>query len=182
MAVTVRDNNKKIKSTFLHIPKNAGSSIRDWMMKNVKHSVDERPGPHRTRKELESSLGNLGVTFCVVRNPYHRAVSAYLYKIKKVGNSFKEKYPTFESYILNTKDKVIIEQHQYFNNCDFILKFENLIEEFAKIQQLYNCYIPLPHSNKTKNNDWKSYYTESAKEKVELIFKNDLKILGYEYQ
>src|SRR6056300_1087092 len=105
MAVSVRDP----KSTFIHIPKCAGSSVRKWMLANIVDANDERPNPHRTYDELQRDLGALGFTFCIVRNPFERAVSGYQYKLQKVGNKFQKQFPTFESFLKHGKDKNMVE-------------------------------------------------------------------------
>lgn len=177
MAVSVRDP----KSTFIHIPKCAGSSVRKWMLANIVDAKDERPNPHRTYDQLEKDLGTLGFTFCIVRNPFERAVSGYQYKLQKVGNKFRKQFPTFESFLKHGKDKTMIEQWKYFEKVDLILRLETLRTDFHQIQEFYSKFEPLPHSNKSNHDHWKTYYNDKCRELVEKRFVKDLELLGYSY-
>jgi|TARA_B110000902_G_scaffold202498_1_gene230016 hypothetical protein len=77
-----------IKSTFIHIPKNAGSSISKWLRKNTTCQTTKRKqhalindvidGEHSLGKK---TINDLGWTFCVVRNPWDWIVSFYTFEI-----------------------------------------------------------------------------------------------------
>lgn len=178
MAVSVKDP----KSTFIHIPKCAGSSVRDWMMHYIIDARDLRPHPHRTYDELQRDVGDLGFTFCIVRNPYERALSGYQYKLQKVGDKFLKEFPTFASFLKHGKDNNMMEQWKYFEKANLVLRLENLHEDFKQIQDFYKKYEPLPHSNKSKHGYWKTYFDAECKELVEKRFAKDLELLHYNYE
>ena len=66
---------KKTNFVFIHINKTAGTSIND----NIKMYAK----PHYTVKEVQEKIGPdwfHAFTFTVVRNPYDRVVSQYVYR------------------------------------------------------------------------------------------------------
>lgn len=63
--------------TFIHIPKTGGQSITNWL---VKHTNINRFGMHDTLTDLSRKTSSIGKSFAVVRNPYDRLVSVYLYQ------------------------------------------------------------------------------------------------------
>jgi len=163
-------------STFLHVPKAAGTSITNWLKDNLSGVATSLH--HRTRKEMLKEHTTLGFTYCVVRNPYDRMLSGYFYKLKKAP-IFVEQYPTFEDYVKKCDDKVHIPQWKYFEKADLILKQENLIEDFKQIQDYYKCYAPLPHSNRSEHNSWEQYYTDDLKQYVYKHYQKDFELLKY---
>jgi len=78
MAILVE---KPTRCTFIHIPKNAGSSIRNWLKKN--HTCIISKGQHSGARKSKRQLGNLGVTYCVVRNPFDWCVSWYEFMVRR---------------------------------------------------------------------------------------------------
>lgn len=173
--MTVKISNPK--ATFFHIPKCAGSSIRKWLVDNVPGAVSDK-AVHKVYDDL-SNNGDLGVVFCCVRNPYERAVSAYHYKLAKTPDSFKKTHRDFEHYVANIDDKSKILQYEYGKKADIILRYETLADDFVQIQQLFNCYEPLPHKNKSTHNQWKSYYTPRIRDIVYRRFAIDFKMFDY---
>jgi hypothetical protein len=77
-----------VKSTFIHIPKNAGISISTWIRKNTTCQTTKRK-QHALINDVidgEHSLGkktidDIGWSFCVVRNPWDWIVSWYTFEI-----------------------------------------------------------------------------------------------------
>lgn len=173
--MTVKISNPK--ATFFHIPKCAGSSIRKWLTDNVQGAVSGK-SPHKVYDDL-SSGGDLGIVFCCVRNPYERAVSAYHYKLNKNRDTFKKKYRNFEEYVEDIEDKSKIPQYEYGKKADIILRYETLNSDFVQIQQLFNCHVPLPHKNKSKHDQWQSYYTPRIRDIVYRRFEIDFKMFDY---
>ena len=71
----------KYKAIFIHIPKNAGSSIEEFFSKQWV-SLRVQPNKHDTAYQIKCrfpELYNSYSKFAIVRNPYERMVSWYFY-------------------------------------------------------------------------------------------------------
>lgn len=66
-----------IPATFIHIPKTAGSSFSDYLVKHFDHTHTR--STHCLVAEARTYWPNLGHTFCFVRNPWDRMVSYYMF-------------------------------------------------------------------------------------------------------
>jgi hypothetical protein len=66
----------KHKCIFIHIPKTAGMSIQQGFGREHNHNH-----PHKKPEDFSLSRWNSYFTFCFVRNPWDRLLSAYLYNI-----------------------------------------------------------------------------------------------------
>ena len=98
--------------TFLHISKAAGTSVTTWIKENYPHKFSGRQ--HDTYYDLPAEWQDN--VFCVIRNPYDRAVSFWTYAIKVLEKK-KTKYPAhikpqleelnkgFKNYVLHCQDR-----------------------------------------------------------------------------
>jgi hypothetical protein len=137
---------------------------------------------------------NVGRTVAVVRNPWSRMVSSYFYlqqyKFYWEYNNITtlDDFPTWNQFI----DKLDYDTQSWnslsTNQCkwiepgvDFLFKVETLNEEFSVIQDLLQCALPLPHINTSHHNDYKSYYTDSQRDKIASVFKEDIELYKYTF-
>lgn len=67
------------KLTFIHVPKNAGTSIYRWFMTNDDFKFEAINPKHGSYEEIINKIDDPGFVFCVVRNPWDRMVSYYHY-------------------------------------------------------------------------------------------------------
>jgi hypothetical protein len=67
------------------------------------------------------------------------------------------------------------------NMPNLIIKIENAGIDFIHIQDMFNCYTPLPNINTTIHQDYKSYYSDKTKELVSKHFNDDLTAFGYSF-
>lgn len=71
-------------------------------------------------------------------------------------------------------------QNSVIGNCDIVLRFENLNKEFKRIQEITNCFAPLPTKNTTNHLHYKEYYT--SQDLIDIVskhFAEDIKKFNY---
>jgi len=132
-------------------------------------------------------------SFCIVRNPYERTLSAYNFLKNKSTNinpmeksyqGMLSKYATFMSFledlpILQTKIIHLVPQHTFV--CDdqgqilvnSVIKMENLSE----LQTIDPIFEHLPHNNKSKKT--MIDLTHEMKQIIYNVYKKDFEIFQY---
>jgi len=60
-------------------------------------------------------------------------------------------------------------------------KAEELDLKFRNIQDMFNCSIPLPHTNRTNHKHYREYYNKNTRQIIEKIFADDLNKFNYEF-
>ena len=197
MTIIVKDP----QTTFIHIPKNAGVAISRWLVMNVHGSYfldRQHGGKHanqtRIKRYADSKDIKLGYTFCCVRNPWDRVVSAYHYYLRRNAESngkhgFTKEEVSWEKFInRDWRDGswgcVDRPQTQYFTNVDTILKYENLVRDFYKIQKHFEWYTPLTSANSSdRKKDYRHYYTNPKWiDAVALHYKDDIGRFNYSFE
>ena len=194
--------NDKHRCMFIHIPKNAGSSIEQALY-NTKGKVT-----HITAIEIYSRdkrLFDQYFRFAFTRNPYDRFVSAYEYLRQGGRNKFDKAwaethillYGSFEDFVLSLQDSKIREKvcnwihfkPQYTFVCDankevivdFIGQYEDLNNDFETIRKKLKIDIKLPHTNRTKERKkYQNYYNKETTKIVDDIYKDDFLLFKYE--
>ena len=84
-----------------------------------------------------------------------------------------------------------ISDKRYQIDVDYIMRFENLEEDFNKLLEKVGIKdkIELPHINPMprnvdsdiKSSSYKSYYDDDTKKIIEVYFKSDIEEFGYEF-
>lgn len=185
----------------IHIPKNAGSSIKSWLRQ---HKVAHMSFRHLQLCELDTvDLEQAMTWIAVVRNPFDRVISQYEFSIIKATRMLaKHKtvlphlaryqemldlyYQGFsvwlrEYHIINPRFSLT--QHSYLSHpaggkIDLVLRFEDLAEEWKTVQSITEIDQPLPHikASKRKAN---FYLTEDDKRYIRSKYHEDFEMLGY---
>lgn len=132
--------------------------------------------------------------FCFVRNPYDRLVSYYVHNLRhrpKWPKGFSEfcKYlrENFPSEIGHNQPlggaNPQVRWIQSFD-MNFIGRFEKLNEDFEDICSLIGVKkkIQLPHKNAEDHDDYRTFYTDEAKEVVRELYREDFELFGYEME
>ena len=173
--------------TFFHVAKNAGSSIASWLEINVGGEEYHEDLRHAQPTSLEPLFDDFGWTFCVVRNPWDRMVSWYEFfrKQNRVDCSFDTFLDrSFGSERSRKYYKPLDYQKQVADYCDYVIRYENLIEDFKVVQEKTNCFVPLFDLNKSPRQkiNYMDYYTDAKY--VDLIrnrHAEELEHFGYEF-
>jgi hypothetical protein len=155
------------------------------------------------KNNIDKSIWNNTIKFTIIRNPYDRIVSSYLEICAHYKNDFNplilNSFYSFVKYIYdnrfqlekiqNTKGKWHF-CHQLKNITDnngnllvdYIIKFENLQEDYNKLRKLLN--LPekfVKHLNKRQFTHYTNNYTLEIKNMVSEIYKEDIEYFKYEY-
>lgn len=211
----------KNRYTFMAICKNAHSTILNTLL-NIelenKYEMAEDESfffihenvPFLSPKQIINfkDFINRNFTFCFVRNPYSRILSAYLDKIiKKVWvftapinealGKDQASEISFEEFIIFicAQDFYFLDPHwssQYYLSCqdlikyDFIGKFENLEKDLYFVvnklgynfEDFYNSYSPHKTHTSELEND---FYTPKLRKMIQEKFEYDFRAFGYSF-
>ena len=193
---------RRTNSLFIHIPKAAGISFQYGL-------YNKESSGHISIKSFLNYLGeetfNKVYKFTIVRNPYQRLISAYIY-LRKGGRFAKNdleyqkiigEYENFEDFVLN-----FFQTNQYLDmehfipqtnwlvddngilRVDYIGYFENIDTEFIKInKQIYGEHSKrvLAKKNITKTPNNLKYNTSMLKI-INKVYHKDFELLNYEIQ
>lgn len=191
----------KAKILFVHIPKNAGNSIRPLSRKEgikvITHNIRRK-----NKRLLASYRGKRNIhAFCISRNPYDRVVSAYTYLNSKTEHkedlADREKYISpysdFQDFIRNGLEKAAAEQMHFLPQVfwiknkdnkpeiDSILRMENLQEDFNAFCKKMNLrQYDLKTTNVSKHRSWNEYYTKETKNMIRRIYHEDFQFFDYQ--
>lgn len=190
------------KLIFIHIPKNAGTSITNSIGMGFSHVGHHFPSFYQTNFPNEWKNYK---KFAVVRNPWDRVVSNYEYSkmlesywhsssgksqygihpdYQTTSNlSFKETLQIFSSNQNFLKHQGWAPQYPYaFNSKD-----ENLLDYIFKLDEITNNklfqeIVPnLIFKNKSnrKYNNYREYYDDETIEIVSTIYAKDIKLFNF---
>lgn len=177
--------NREHNLIFIHIPKNAGSSM------------ESKPfiggNGHETLKEIKQRIGesryNRAFKFTFVRNPLDRFVSNFFSKQGMSG-----RYPLNQLGMLHfLRQEDLTKVHFHFrpqhtfinptNELDFIGRYENLERDWNEVCRrikTIDTKLPWIRKNKTREREWQEYYTPESEKRVREYYKKDFELFGYE--
>lgn len=126
--------------------------------------------------------------FAIIRNPYDRFVSRFLY-FNKINKNFKHK--DFKKFILwDLKHEKVLKQKNFLTNnngiigVDSILRFENINQDFSILAEKLNLNYKdknLKKLNSTSNKNYRDFYNIETKKIVEDYVKEDLNFFDYSF-
>lgn len=187
---------------FIHIPKTGGTSVLQWIEKNLYY--EKKCTKHCGIEKWRNNFPQTGMYyFTVVRNPYSRILSWFHYQGKKSKERLTNNKPRsydkklleiynkgFNNWLQNGDANVLLnstikmQQVEYYNDdALFVLKKENLNNDFIKVQEYFNCFQPLGYVNVSKTNkiNYRDEYNSKSKKIVSRIYEKDLDILKYTF-
>ena len=188
---------------FIHIPKTGGVSVHKTLEPYSYIGSDGEHSPIMAGK-FAPYVGKY-FSFCFVRNPWDRFVSAYCYLSKGGANTpadkkackmYIEPYKTFKDAVMNIDDNkgnLFVQQHfapqrdfvlDLHDNIavDFIGKFENMDADFKTIcDKIGLPSLKLPVLNSTPHAPYWEYYDDESQHKIFRKYNWDVAHLDYEF-
>tara|TARA_R100000781_G_scaffold85857_1_gene52864 strand:+ start:108 stop:647 length:540 start_codon:yes stop_codon:yes gene_type:complete len=170
------------KAVFIHIPKNAGTSIETLFANN---SFKIQPYKHANIHEIKKKFPevyNSYRKFTIIRNPYDKMVSWYFYLKKQIGENHKiiefSKWIKEPSKLWHINDPTYFldPQHTWLDDTVTLIKYENLDEE---LNQFFGEDINLPITNKSDHNHFTSYYDKESSNIIYNRYKEDFEKYNY---
>ncbi len=148
--------------------------------------------------------------FCFVRNPWARLVSCYLNKIYvepgkhksdtrfvtfgdnskyfRMGMSFEEFVEAVCRIPDKNADSHFVSQHTYITDdngnvlVDYIGKIESFVDDFEYVREKIGIKdLTVPHLMKSKQVNYKKYYSEKTAEMVRQRYAKDIELFKYEF-
>lgn len=190
------------KFIFIHVPKTAGTAI-------IKTLFNQKSTGHyyfQNYRSYDKQKSEEFFSFAIVRNPWDRMVSSYMFLKQggmnqhdlKFSNTYLKEFESFESFIYALRDynfrkKILNWIHfipQYKFVCDenenvkvkYIGKYENIGQAFDFIKQYFNMSEKiLEVINTSDHNAYWSYYTNDMVEIVGEIYKKDIELFQYKF-
>ncbi len=147
--------------------------------------------PAETVKRWMASDWDQFFKFCVVRNPYAKAVSDYRWRTRNLGQTI-----TFREFLERASDprrpdpegvvpSPVTNWELYTINgriiVDHIIRFENLAEDLAEallIAGLPSAVI-IPHAKNTGGSDHRDWYGDVERRLVERLYAQEIHYFGY---
>jgi hypothetical protein len=176
--------------TFIHLPKNGGSSVVEWLMNNFEA---ERVSGHPSL-DIIKTYWDVKRSFGIVRNPWARIVSAYFYlqqyKFYWEDNGIKtiDDFPTWDHFVMNLDYelkswyKFNVNQTKWLGPESIVLRAESLDKDFVQIQDILGCHAPLGYINTSEHNPYHTYYTTKQKDHIAKVFAEDIDTFKYVFR
>ena len=182
---------------FIHVPKTGGQSISAALGARLHGGTAAGYAKHAPLRDIKN--GPQHFVFGFVRNPWARMVSLYRFHCQKDWKP-TDAYDRAETIRLGFKgwlmtDRFYMQQDQgrdmppmqrrpqlwWLDGADFIGRFENIEEDFARAVKLAGAVktTPLPHINSTLGGDWRDEYDAESRAFVAEHFAPDIERFGY---
>ena len=182
------------KFVFLHLPKNAGSSVTKALARHIGVQREElRYGQnkfiyarnlHKFIDDPESYF-----IFSVIRNPWDRVVSYfhYLQQIRQPPYNL-DKNVKFADWVKGKGFRGLQTQMSQLSDVfpcnvstkvNYVARLENLTEEWQAICDGMGIECELMHDKKSKHRDYTEYYDDETKDIIYRNYKDDVDCLAY---
>lgn len=202
--MSVTNISDRYKCIFLHVPKGAGTSVKKAL---------GLPGrghpPWNWFAEKYPVLWQQYLKFTVVRNPWDRLVSAYVYATMKESYWHGEQRGLHPDYallsgcsfdecceiLLHERGRLRHEswypQHLWIarqaNGCfepmvDMVLRYEQLEQDFRQLcERLGAGSLDMPHINASGRAGYRDYYTDNTREIAARLYDVDIALFNYRF-
>jgi hypothetical protein len=170
------------KAIFIHIPKNAGTSIEKYFGNgSVRIQPDKHADIYEIKRKFRNSYNNYR-KFTIIRNPYDKMVSWYFYLKRNLGENHKviefDDWIKDPSRFWHADDPIsyLKPQYEWIDDTVEIIKFENLNEELNKF---FEEKIDLPIANKSNHKYYSNYYNKMSLDIIYDRYKEDFEKFNY---
>jgi hypothetical protein len=191
---------------FVHIPKTAGNSIqsvlRDYSEDQLVALRKDQDGierfglrnpeykirKHSILKEYRDALGDEQFRslykFTCVRNPWDRMVSYYFTPTQNPETWSRKKFRGIISKAVSVPDYLRLDDEtDPFANVDYIMRFENLADDFHAVSRRLNISPPpLAQLNRSNRAHYSKYYDDELRELVHTRFAREIERFGYTFE
>ncbi len=173
---------------FIHFPRTGGSTIETVFGQKI----EETWRPSLMRKLIPDDEWIQSFKFGIVRNPFDRLVSEFLYfgSEPRVNTSnYVVRGESFSSFVhrLNGRCeasgmKPMQMKDWYHNIADEVLRFEEYATVVPPLLARFGYEGELPHINASVGRlPYPDYYDEETKNMVQWMYSTDLEYWGYEF-
>jgi len=186
--------NRRLGLAFVHIPKTGGVAVCESLGLAIRG--------HQRLSEMRRFRRRY-FSFCFVRNPWDRMVSAYSYfraggrghrndiktmRVVRESSTFPEfcsrlEDPEFKRRLERCRSPHFLPQvHWHDPRIKLVGRFDNFAEDFKEV-----CtQVGLPDTellvrNTSEHLPYPEYYTESAAQIVERVYKEDIEKYNYKF-
>ena len=191
---------------FIHIPKNAGTTLCRYLEEHAKGRQERKNNLQHIPLRDYAPLPEKYFKFAVVRNPWSRVVSFYHYQKEQAktwpwpGQTLECGKPrpipwkeSRERLLERSFRQMVLEDTQESSNMywvtiddqvktDFIIRYENFQEDFEIVCEKLN--IPgtvLNRLNTTRHAHYTTYYDNETRRFVEKLYADDIEYFGYKF-
>lgn len=199
---------------FVHIPKTGGNSVIEayghvgmkvWGHNWYQHGYMTFPRSYRYRilRHIPSPIRKLFVvSFCVVRNPWDRVLSAYTFLAEggygPMDQQDFEKYATpygnFNDFVVNGLKHASESQTHFLPQTywlatssgkiavDKVLRLDSINDDLDSFFSSYNIPVqPLGHKNRSSRPKYRAVYTEEAAKVVGEVYADEIALFGFQF-
>jgi hypothetical protein len=189
---------KQHRFIFVHVGRTGGSSferiagVEVTSNEKTKHfgntDFDEKHESFEYYKIKYPDEFNAFFKFTIVRNPFDRLVSRWLWRTNVVKNIGEM---DFKDFILQTNygqysKKFKLSEfsiQESIKKFDYIGRYENIDLTYNYLCEKLNLSnVNIPHANKTNHERYQEYYTEESIQIVREMYKDDLELFGYDFE
>jgi len=192
---------KTHKFIFVHIPKNAGTSVRNSLMPFADgNALANQKTKH---EDLPTFFARHGASFpdyfkfAFVRNPWDRIVSFYFFLRQHMSDEISEiqavdDFKTFlrlldrdvawlksrhsarqqMAFIVDDDNKLLV---------DFVGRYENLSADYVSACRRVGIKSAIGHDNKSDHLRYAAYYDDWGRDFVARRYRDDIDCFGYKF-
>lgn len=194
------------KLTFIHVGKNAGTSISSYLRQN--HTVEETGMQHDGWDQLPIEWRDN--VFAVIRNPYDRMISFYFFIMAAIQKKCRPRalrevqlsklQEGFEQFIIKHQNTswqknshsplgVLWSNRSQLRQLPDdlgkinLIRYENLKNELDTLFVRKQLSCPdIPFLNRSRENrNYRNFYTEETKDIVRQYYQNELDKFNYQF-
>jgi len=195
---------------FIHIPKTAGTSIIKMFNMDEKEGHISCNQYEESNKILYDNAYKFAIVrnpwdkfvscyeYAKMKKSYWHSINGDSIYGKHIDYDLVTKYDNFNDFIKYLSDieepilplKSVNWTYQYqwicdnkFNiKIDTVYRYEHLNYMIKDLNNKFNYNLELPHINKSKDKDYKTYYNDNSIHFVNKIYKKDIDLFNYKFK